>query len=88
MRVERTRAETEELQSSCIVGKPKEKQHSLRERLEVVVSVDMCSVHHGHLPKHLTQRTKKNHTALEAGCDIMNDAATIGYQPACRLQRR
>lgn len=37
---------------------PEEKQHSLREGLEVVVSVDMCAVHHGHLSEHLRQ--KKN----------------------------
>lgn len=32
---------------------PEEKEHSLREGLEVVVSVDVCAVHHGNLSKHL-----------------------------------
>ena len=41
---------------------PEEHQDSLWKRLEVVVAVDMCSVHHCYFPKHL--KNTKGHIFL------------------------
>lgn len=35
---------------------PEEKEHSLREGLEVIVSVDVSAIHHRNLPKHLEEK--------------------------------
>ena len=47
---------------------PEEKEHSLREGLEVVVSVDVRAVHHGNLSKHLMQKYR----AHEFNCNLTN----------------
>lgn len=78
---------------------PEEKEHSLREGLEVVVSVDVCAVHHGNLSEHLKQKngshefncnhipTQREHLVTNLHANDGVDEEQQGYQKSNIWQR-